>query len=159
MRSLVVPLEEEINALKDKLRSTDEELQKLKERSSRKLNDGQSTSNNVCDMCMNYEAQLVNVQQIVKDKEKRHAELEHALQVQKEDLSKEVEFRKEMEVKWNEKKEEYKVKLVDLNNVSQKSQQLLIDLKQTYEQTEEGMRTQLRRLVTEREEVKKHLHE
>lgn len=55
-------------------------------------------------MCLNYEAQLVNAQQKIHDLEKHIITLERY----KQELSKETAFRKDMEEKWNEKKEEYK---------------------------------------------------
>lgn len=57
-----------------------------------------------CDMCSNYEAQLLNAQQKIYDLEKHIVSLERY----KQELSKETAFRKDMEEKWNEKKEEYK---------------------------------------------------
>ena len=154
----MVPLEEEIKALKEKLRSTDEELQKYKEEMIPRRRDPDASGNS-CEMCDNYEAQLVKIQNHVKDLEKKLADTQRALQTQKDELTKEVEFRKEMEEKWNEKKEEYKMKLAELNSTSLKSHQTLIDLKQTYVQTEEGIKRQLQRMVAEREDVMKHLYE
>ena len=58
-------------------------------------------------MCSNYEAQLVNAQQKILDLEKHIITLERY----KQELSKETAFRKDMEEKWNEKKEEYKEKV------------------------------------------------
>ena len=55
-------------------------------------------------MCSNYEAQLVNAQQKLLDLEKHIITLERY----KQELSKETAFRKDMEEKWNEKKEQYK---------------------------------------------------
>lgn len=55
-------------------------------------------------MCSNYEAQLLNAQQKIYDLEKHIISLERY----KQELSKETAFRKDMEQKWNEKKEEYK---------------------------------------------------
>lgn len=57
-----------------------------------------------CEMCSNYEAQLLNAQQKIHDLEKHIVALERY----KQELSKETAFRKDMEEKWNEKKEEYK---------------------------------------------------
>lgn len=62
-----------------------------------------------CDMCSSYEAQLLNAQQKIHDLEKHIISLERY----KQELSKETAFRKDMEEKWNEKKEEYKEQVRD----------------------------------------------
>lgn len=55
-------------------------------------------------MCSNYEAQMLNAQGKIHDLEKHIMSLERY----KQELNKETTFRKEMEAKWNEKKEKYK---------------------------------------------------
>jgi len=79
------------------------------------------------------------------------------LQAQKEDLTKEVEFRKEMEEKWNEKKEEHKIKVTELTLTSQMAQKDLSDLKQTFEQIQKMMSEELHSLTKGREEIHRHL--
>lgn len=59
-------------------------------------------------MCSNYEAQLVQEQKRTKDLEVKVVNAEKAAERHKEELLKEIGFRKEMEEKWNEKKEEHK---------------------------------------------------
>lgn len=61
-----------------------------------------------CDMCSNYEAELVKEQQKVLEIEGKVLAAEKAADRNREDLEKEIGFRKEMEEKWNEKKEEHK---------------------------------------------------
>ncbi|XP_076243843.1 rab GTPase-binding effector protein rabaptin-5 isoform X2 [Calliopsis andreniformis] len=157
LRSLVVPLEEEIKALKEKLRATDDELQKCKEMQLPKRQPETEPSESTCDMCANYEAQLVKMQANAKDLEKQLLESERMLQVQKEDLAKEVEFRKEMEEKWNEKKEEHKIKVAELTTTSQTLQQSLSELKKTFEHVQRNVKEELLKLTRGREEVQRHL--
>ncbi|KAG7198691.1 hypothetical protein KM043_001689 [Ampulex compressa] len=157
LRSLVVPLEEEIKALKEKLRATDDELQKCKETQIQRKQQEGGASKATCDMCANYEAQLVNMQATAKDLEKQLLDSERLLQVQKDDLAKEVEFRKEMEEKWNEKKEEHKIKVAELTVASQTAQQSLVELKKTFEQVQRNVSEELSKLTRGREEVQKHL--
>lgn len=157
LRSLVVPLEEEIKALKEKLRATDDELQKCKETQLQKKQQESGSSESTCDMCANYEAQLVKMQATAKDLEKQQLDSERMLQMQKEDLAKEVEFRKEMEEKWNEKKEELKIKVAELTVASQTLQQTLTELKRSFEQVQRNMKDELVELTYGREEVQKHL--
>ncbi|XP_017793057.1 PREDICTED: rab GTPase-binding effector protein 1 isoform X1 [Habropoda laboriosa] len=157
LRSLVVPLEEEIKALKEKLRATDDELQKCKEGQLQKKQQEAGSSEPACDMCLNYEAQLVKIQATAKDLEKQLLDSDHMLQVQKEDLAKEVEFRKEMEEKWNEKKEEHKIKVAELTATSQMLQQTLTEVKKTFELVQRNVKDELVKLTRGREEVQRHL--
>ncbi|OXU17019.1 hypothetical protein TSAR_006357 [Trichomalopsis sarcophagae] len=164
LRSLVVPLEEEITALKEKLRTTDDELQKYKEKEeqihNKQLRAKESGSwENTCDMCSNYEAQLQRMQMEAKDLKKQLQETEQMLQSQKQDLAKEVEFRKGMEEKWNEKKEEHKAEVTNLTSSVKLAKQTIDELKQQYNQTKESITKELSRLTKEREEVQKHLEQ
>jgi len=154
---LVVPLEEEIKALKEKLRSTDDELQKYMELSLKKRQQESGSFEPSCDMCANYEAQLVKVEATAKDLEKQLLDSQRMLQAQKEDLAKEVEFRKEMEGKWNEKKEEHKIKVAELTETSETAQQELIELQDSYEQFQKTVSEHFRKLTRGREEIQKHL--
>lgn len=158
LRSLVVPLEEEIKALKEKLRSTDDELQKCMEQQQKRL-DAVTNCESTCDMCINYEAQLVKIQTVAKDLEKQLYESDRQLQLQRDDLIKEVEFRKEMENKWNEKKDEHKIKVTELTAASQLAHQTLHDLKQQFKQMYQGVNDDLKKLTHERENVQRHLIE
>ncbi|XP_029037569.1 rab GTPase-binding effector protein 1 isoform X1 [Osmia bicornis bicornis] len=157
LRSLVVPLEEEIKALKEKLRATDDELQKCKEAQLQRRQQESDSSETTCDMCINYEAQLVKIQATAKDLERQLLDSERQLQVQKEDLAKEVEFRKEMEEKWNEKKEEHKIKVAELTVTSQTLQQTVTELRKTFEQVQKNVKDELVKLTRRREEVQRHL--
>jgi len=164
LRSLVVPLEEEISALKEKLRTTDDELQKYKEKEEQ-LNAKQAKAKesgsweNTCDMCSNYEAQLQRMQMEAKDLKKQLQEIEQLLQTQKQDLVKEVEFRKGMEEKWNEKKEEHKAEVSNLSYSVKLATQIIDELKQQYSYTKESVTKELARLTKERDDVQKHLDE
>lgn len=115
------------------------------------------SSQESCDMCRNYEAQLVKIQENVKDLEKQLVDSERMLNVQKEDLAKEVEFRHEMEQKWNEKKEEHKIKVAELTDISQTAQKTLLEIKKNFEHIQRTITDELSRLTREREEVQKHL--
>lgn len=152
-----MPLEEEIKALKEKLRSTDDELQKYKEVLLKRRQQEPGSFEPSCDMCVNYETQLVKVEATNKDLEKQILDFQRMLQAQKEDLAKEVEFRKEMEEKWNEKKEEHKIKVAELTITSQTAQQNLLELKKTFEQIQRNVSEELCRLTRGREEVQRHL--
>lgn len=158
LRSLVVPLEDEITALKEKLRTTDAELQKYKEDYGKsKTKDG--SLENKCDMCSNYEAQLQRIQMEVKDLSKKLHESDQLMQNHKQDLIKEVEFRKGMEEKWSEKKEEHKVEVTNLSSQVKTTKQIIEELRQQYFYCKENVTRELTQLTREREEVQRHLDE
>lgn len=69
-----------------------------------------------CDMCSNYEAQLVREQRRAVELEAEARAAEKAAERHKEELLKEIGFRKEMEEKWNEKKEEHKLQVGPKDN-------------------------------------------
>lgn len=164
MRSLLEPLEDQIKALKEKLRSTDEQLQKCKECGHvNEQNDFQTTSTNTsfdnqkqflsCDMCSNYEAQLVREQKRTSELELKVQAAEKAAERHKEDLLKEIGFRKEMEEKWNEKKEEHKQQVIELTRSTECAEQDLKELREYFNQTSKEMRKNLQRLTHEREKI------
>lgn len=59
-------------------------------------------------MCTNYEVELVKEQKKVGELEGKVSAAEKATERHREELVKEIGFRKEIEEKWNEKKEEHK---------------------------------------------------
>ncbi|KAF4529384.1 hypothetical protein B566_EDAN003475 [Ephemera danica] len=180
LRSLVVPLEQEIKALKDKLRSTDEQLQwyqahvqfSLSQDEARTTVDScvvpaspgpRSVPSTTpvpavgCDMCANYETQLQKVQQQVTEQERQNKLLQRASDRYREDLAKETEFRKEMENKWSEKKEEHKVQVERLSAAVIQSEQSLKQLTESFTVAQTLMSSELQRLSREREQVHKRL--
>ncbi|KAK3910493.1 Rab GTPase-binding effector protein 1 [Frankliniella fusca] len=215
LRSLVIPLEEEIEALKEKLREAHEELQKYtgihhESTTSRKAThmkdvvpnlenaeqeslimmsptqdkvigyekkitpEGEATgkdletflssastavplSLNTCNMCLNYETGLQKSQQKVKELEKALEMSEKNVKRAKDDLSREHTFRQEMEVKWNEKKEQHKIQVIELQKKIASAESSLHDLHQTYTQTYQDVTQQLSRLEPERVEIKREM--
>ncbi|XP_019758451.2 rab GTPase-binding effector protein 1 isoform X2 [Dendroctonus ponderosae] len=178
LRSLVDPLEEQIRALKEKLRATDEQLQKCREcrhlvnesikptpnQTPEKTNLQISASTNTsfempksdilpCDMCSNYEAQLVKEQQHVNELKLQVLVAEKAADRHKEDLLKEIGFRKEMEEKWNEKREEHKQQVAELTRTTDCTQQDLIELRQYFNQVSKEMSAELLKLTKDREQI------
>lgn len=163
LRSLLEPLEDQIKALKEKLRSTDEQLQKCRECGHVESNDVHSTSTNTsfdnqkpfvnCDMCSNYEAQLVREQKRTSELESKVQVAEKAAERHKEDLLKEIGFRMEMEEKWNEKKEEHKQQVIELTRSTECTEQDLKELREYFNQTSKEMHKNLQRLTHEREKI------
>lgn len=185
LRDLLLPLEEEIKALKDKLRATDEQLQRCiacghnapppSEAAAETLatvapsvqqdttaaaplsGEAAPQSPVACDMCCNYETQLQREQVRNSELEQRLLAAEKAMERQKEDLLKEIGFRKDMEGKWNEKREEHKLQLHELNRRTLCAEQDLQELRKTYNEYCAAVSEELRRLSERRETVQKHL--
>lgn len=104
MRLLITPLEKEISELKEKLKISEDKLFRYEKKlSSVESVDGTKSP---CDMCLNYEEQLQSHQEKMKAIKKQKDIVEANLEKFKEDLAKETQSLKEMEVKWNDKKEE-----------------------------------------------------
>lgn len=185
LRSLVVPLEEEISALKAKLRETDEQLQsyKAKEQSSAKgiitskssedlhnqeVQSSSGTDDNkhsqlesestkgkalACEMCLNYERELVESQRRVSDLEKEVSVMDRL----KEELQRESVFRKQMEDKWQESKEHHKQEVTELQQKLEASESSLNELRQTYFKAKEEISKQFSRLCEERKTTQEKL--
>ncbi|XP_049803968.1 rab GTPase-binding effector protein 1 isoform X1 [Schistocerca nitens] len=126
---------------------------------TKSITDAQSEEKpkHTCDMCANYEAQLVRSQQEARELEKKVAVHERSLQRYREDLSKESEFRKEMEEKWNEKKEEHKTQVAELKSMMESSEAALSDLNKVYTETIAAISDQLARLAQDREKAQNEL--
>lgn len=107
---MVEPLEEEIKALKEKLRSTDDELQKFVGPKSETA-DGPS-----CVKCMEWELEAKTNGQQVETLDKQVARLH-------EDLERESQLRGELEKEWQEKKEQHKEALTELTDQLKKSEE------------------------------------
>ncbi|KAL3274712.1 hypothetical protein HHI36_016088 [Cryptolaemus montrouzieri] len=165
LRSLVEPLEDQIKALKEKLRYTDEQLQKCREcghndPSSYKVDNletatitSQTEKELRCDMCQNYETQLVNEQKKHKELSAKAAAAEKAVERHKEELLKEIGFRKEMEEKWNEKREELKHQVAELMSSTKCAEQDLKELHQMLNQSRTEFRSSLLKLTKDRERI------
>lgn len=110
-----------------------------------------------CDMCRNYEAQLVRAQQRGRELEKQVASLERTVERYREELAKESDFRKDMEEKWNEKKEEHKMQVAELKKKMEIAEEMLQELRQTYTQVYSEVMDQLTSLTQQREQVQEQL--
>ncbi|KAJ8915995.1 hypothetical protein NQ315_016673 [Exocentrus adspersus] len=179
LRSLVEPLADQIKALKEKLRATDEQLQKCKEcghqqeelnkvldQSSDQISLNATAATNtsfdlskasICDMCSNYEAQLVKEQKKTSELKAKVHTAEKAAERHKEELLKEIGFRKEMEEKWNEKKEEHKQQVAELTRAMECTEQDLKELREFFNQSCSDMKMNLGRLTHEREMIHQEL--
>lgn len=181
LRSLVIPLEGEIKALKEKLRSADDEIQKLRTAdgvstttttvsalvgmlNETKIgqNDAATESNATltampteqtksdCQMCKNYESQLVSVQ-IEKDR------ISKDIDRLTEELSKEAALRCDLERKWQEKRDKYNAHVQQLVKKVDLSEKQLADVQRHYTVFKDEVGSELLKLTNERETVHRHL--
>ncbi|KDR06357.1 hypothetical protein L798_04283, partial [Zootermopsis nevadensis] len=159
LRSLVIPLEEEIRALKEKLRYTDQQLRKYEV-------DAVSTPNIIANVCQTYECTICAMQKELKlssrDCDSKKWDLAGVWSqvisfIYREDLTKEADFRKDMEEKWNEKKEEHKVQVAELKKKMETAEETLQELRHTYTQVYSEVMDQLTSLTQQREQVQEQL--
>lgn len=176
----MIPLEEEIKALKEKLRNADEDIQKYRSAGGQTnatesnqqsalvgmLNEGKTeqnatnesnddaqsttTADDSCEMCKNYESQLVASQteqeNLRKDIERFHSE-----------LAKEATLRQDLETKWQEKREKYKVQVRQLTETVEHNEKELATLQRHYTSFKEEVNDEFLKLTNERESVHRHL--
>lgn len=201
LRSLVVPLEEEIKALKEKLRTTDEELQTchknnppttprtvesalvgLLERpitpncqhstdtivSSAKSTDGATAS--AVASADHSDAQPRSVSPIpcphcarlhIETDELRtgftaaRAEAEHF----RAELEREAVLRRDLELQWQEKRDQHKHEVQQLDERVVRAEREFVALRQFYGEVKEESRRQIGRLTADREQTVRHLEQ
>lgn len=198
LRSLVIPLEEEISALKEKLRATDEELQKSRSgggagvtasgsntnfgsalvgmlnesKSSQSLSNAQNEAGELmatavptddvtqndpdaaqetCEMCKNYESQLVSSQN---EQENLRKDIERL----NEESAKEAALRRDLEEKWQEKRDKYKEHVTKLTSAVEHNERELAALQKHYSTFKDEVNEELTKLTAERESVHRHLN-
>lgn len=192
----MIPLEEEIRALKEKLRATDEELQKSRSRvgivasssntnlgsalvgmlneskSNQSLLNAQNETNEsmatvftvdddpqndlaaaavVCEMCKNYEAQLVSSQN---DQENLRKDIDRF----NEELAKEAILRRDLEEKWQKKRDKYKEHVNQLTKTIEHNERELATLQKNYGTFKDEVNEELTKLTVERESLHRHLN-
>lgn len=184
LRSLVIPLEGEIKALKEKLRSADEEIQKLRSadgisntaatvqtsalvgmlnENKAGQNDAVTESNSIasfeasaeqnkadCQLCKNYESQLVSTQS---EKDRLGKDIDRLA----EELSKEAALRCDLERKWQEKRDKYNEQVKQLIKKVDLSEKKLGELERHYTVFKDEVSGELLKLTNEREMVHRHL--
>lgn len=184
LRSLVVPLEEEIKTLKEKLRDAYEELEKHRGEDTRKPpesalvgmlkeaarkdpapkepnpdNPQEPSTNNPspCEMCSNYESKLVHCQEQINGEKQKVQQLEKSVERMKEELAKEGAMRADLETQWQLKREDHKAEVQRLNEQTAKAEQELAALRKDYGQLKQTVNDELQKLTEEREQVYRHL--
>uniref|UniRef100_W8ANK6 Rab GTPase-binding effector protein 1 n=2 Tax=Ceratitis capitata TaxID=7213 RepID=W8ANK6_CERCA len=173
LRSIVVQLQEEMEALKEKLRETDD---KLRNQESIAVNNANSTENQAskdaasinkstsidintisCDACQQFEKQLQELQAKSAEDKATINSMQKAIAVSREDLQKEAALRKDLEDQWQERREAHKTEVQKLREQVKSNEEQLLELQQKFLDTKEEVMRQLQRVTDERERVNKHL--
>jgi len=165
IRSIVMPLEEEIKELKDKLHVTTAEIEALQlEKSTIQalaapktpIVKSASTTFN-CEMCENYETQLVQCQESLSKTSVKTDSLEKSVADLQAELEKEIALRKELDKQWQEKRDQNKQQVESLTEQVKKTEGLFQQLIATYNDMKEKTNMELLRVSAERERLDNHL--
>lgn len=180
LRSLVVPLEEEIKVLKEKLRNCDDQLQTYRGGAAGgctesalvgMLKEHQIASSPIghdkpdatidtvpCTQCNTLHHQLATVQ-------KELADTRHECDLQKgdtdrykEELHKEGALRTDLEQQWQDKRETHKQEVEMLTEKVSASESQLRDLQQRFSDVKDDIEQQLLSVTSEREDIHRHLN-
>uniref|UniRef100_A0A034VH24 Rab GTPase-binding effector protein 1 n=1 Tax=Bactrocera dorsalis TaxID=27457 RepID=A0A034VH24_BACDO len=173
LRSIVVQLQEEMEALKEKLRETDDKLRNqessaltnatAQENGTPKddISINKSTSIDIntisCDACLQFEKQLQ--ESLAKSAEDQNTinAMQKAIAASREDLQKEAALRKDLEDQWQERREAHKTEVQKLREQVKSNEEQLLELQQKFLDTKEEVMRQLQRVRDERERVNKQL--
>lgn len=173
LRSLVVPLEDEIQQLKEKLRSAHDEIEQVKGTGMQSksalvglLSEAQKESPTnetavaedvACTMCKNYELQLVQAQEGTEAEKLKTAKVEKIIERLKQDLLKESALRLDLEKTWQEKREEHKDEVQKLCDQLNASERRVSDHQREFNEFKEEINRELAKVVEERQEIHEHL--
>uniref|UniRef100_A0A182Q2B5 FYVE-type domain-containing protein n=1 Tax=Anopheles farauti TaxID=69004 RepID=A0A182Q2B5_9DIPT len=168
LRSLVVPLEEEIKSLKEKLRLAYEVIEthmpttkatavptQDQPQTSALIGMLASTASidepvNHCEQCVVHEQTLVHAQE---EERKRAAAWEKSTERLREQVAKESALRADLEVQWHRKREEHKNEVQKLTERTIEMEQALDKLRNDYAQLKVTLRDELQKLTQERENI------
>lgn len=172
MRSLVVPLEDEIQQLKEKLRSAYDEIESIKgsetvaksalvgllsEAQKESPEESEPKQVDLCTMCKNYELQLVQAQEGIEAEKLKTAKVEKIIERLKQDLLKESALRLDLEKTWQEKREDHKDEVQKLCDQLNASERRVVDLQNDFASFKDEINRELLRVVEERQEIHDHL--
>ncbi|XP_034479234.1 rab GTPase-binding effector protein 1 [Drosophila innubila] len=172
MHSIVEQLQEEMKALKEKLRETDEQLQAKsvmadhnQEATSTKNEDGdaihKSTSTDLivstCSSCSTLEQHSEELSERVKQQKKQLDAIQKQLVESREQLSKEAALRNDLENQWQAKREAHKSEVQNLREQSKNNEYQLLNMQQKFLETKEEVMRQLQRVTDDRERVNQQL--
>lgn len=172
-----MPLEDEIQQLKEKLRSAYDEIEKIKgiegkaesallgmmgnvNPESSVIETETETEENavaLCTMCKNYELQLVQAQENVEAERQKTLKVEKIIERLKQDLLKESALRLDLEKTWQEKREEHKDEVQKLCDQLNSSERRVVELQNDFSNFKDEVSRELMKVVEERQEIHEHL--
>lgn len=166
MRSLVVPLEDEIQQLKQKLREAYEEMEKTRGIESetksalvgllsevREESPELETKADLCSLCKNYETQLVQTQEEIESEKLKTVKAEKIIARLQQDLLKESDLRLDLEKSWQIKREEHKEEVQKMCVILNNSEQKLSVLQNEFTEFKADLKTKMVEVVQEREGI------
>ncbi|XP_058063938.1 rab GTPase-binding effector protein 1 isoform X1 [Anopheles bellator] len=182
LRSLVVPLEEEIKSLKEKLRIAYEEIETYNNCNGRKLQEsaligmlnprrvadvssvstpdpvgsdqeGIQKTSVTTDHCERCRTLEATYTLDLKGERMRATSCEKSLERLKEQLTKETALRSDLEVQWHKKREEHKIKVQELVDRASNTEVALEKLRCDYAHLKLVLREELQKVTEEREQV------
>lgn len=165
---MVVPLEEEIKALKEKLRTTDGELQNFRNpntlHNSLSKNqivpsESQTDSPSIpqCSRCESTNSNLTSVEKESESLQLKNDSLKKDVERLREELEKEAKLRRELEEQWQEKREAHKKEVQNLTEKVEGSERELAILQLHFSELKEEINHELRSLITERENIHRYM--
>ncbi|XP_030381981.1 rab GTPase-binding effector protein 1 [Scaptodrosophila lebanonensis] len=172
LHSIVEQLQEEMKALKEKLRDADEKLQvktailsPMEEAALPISNDTdaihKSTStdlpDNLCESCSKVEKKFEELTSQRMEQRKQIDSLQKQLDESRVTLDKEAVLRKDLEDQWQEKREAHKSEVQNLRQQVKTNEQQLLDMQQKFLETKDEVMRQLQRVSDDRERVNKQL--
>lgn len=168
LRSLVVPLEEEIKALKEKLRTTDEELQTYRGAtksvnesalvgmiSERDKSDPNPAAS--CATCADYLSKITKVEGEIVEEKRMHESTKRDVLRLKEDLDREGALRQDLEEQWQEKREIHKLEVEKLTEKVENGEREVALMQRHYADFKDDINQELMKLTMERENIHRHL--
>lgn len=110
-----------------------------------------------CNMCKNYELQLVIEQEKLENEKLNVVKAEKLLERMKEDLQKESKLRLELESQWQAKREEHKDEVQKLCDKLNESERKVLELHSNFEDFREDITREMHRVSNDRHQINEHL--
>ncbi|XP_016947094.1 rab GTPase-binding effector protein 1 [Drosophila biarmipes] len=159
MHSIVEQLQEEMKALKVKLREQDEQLQakSATEESALHKSTSMDVAESTCESCSSAEKKVDELNAHISKQQKQVDLLQKQLVESRETLAREAALRKDLEDQWQEKREAHKSEVQSLRDQARTNEQRLLDMQQKFLETKDEVIKQIQRVTDDRERVNKQL--
>ncbi|XP_039481046.1 rab GTPase-binding effector protein 1 isoform X2 [Drosophila santomea] len=159
MHSIVEQLQEEMKALKVKLREQDEQLQakSASDESALHKSTSMDVAESACESCSSAEKKTEELNAQINKQQKQVDLLQKQLVESRETLVKEAALRKDLEDQWQEKREAHKSEVQSLRDQAKTNEQRLLDMQQKFLETKDEVIKQIQRVSDDRERVNKQL--